>query len=77
MLRSIEQEKLFKPVNLVQFSRNIYFMAFLIDDEQGKPDGGHHRAYAHYLANKPLSCRIVNPKWIRRGTIDIRDLIYK
>lgn len=61
--RKIRLDEKFQRVNVVRV-RSEFYMAFLINDNDGKPDGGHHRAYAHYLENKALSVKIVDEKYI-------------
>jgi hypothetical protein len=60
----IKAGEMFQRVNVIQQSDSEFYMAFLINDEDGKPDGGHHRAYAHYLENKVLPVRIVEKQYI-------------
>lgn len=57
---------------------NNFYMAYLIEDETGKPDGGHHRAYAHYLEGKFLPVSIIDPKYIAfNSRINIKEIIMK
>ena len=78
MLESITNNFVFPPVKVVQVREKLYTLAFLINPEDGKPDGGHHRAYAHYCANKPLRCEIV-PEMHRasHAVIPIQEITYR
>ncbi len=61
LLEGIEQGDNFPPVSVVS-ARDFYYLDQLIFDRrfsQGKVlDGGHTRAYAHYILKKPLRCSI-------------------
>lgn len=41
-----------------------YYMACLFEDGTGRIDGGHHRAYAHFIQFEPLPVKIVNARYI-------------
>lgn len=76
--RKIREEFQFPRVNVIA-SGGDFYLAFLVDDRTWKPDGGHHRAYAHYLEQKPLSVRVVDRKYIACPPvwIPITDLILR
>lgn len=76
MLEAIARNCVFPSVKIVQVGVNCYAMAFLINPEDGKPDGGHHRAYAHYCANKLLRCEIVPARYkAHNATIPIQQMV--
>ena len=78
MRKFIQSGGLFPPVPVTTLTGHIYLMAFLIDDEQGKPDGGHHRAYSHYIEKKPLLCRLVDQNYTAyNSTVDVKDIVFK
>ena len=78
MLEAIAKNNLFPSVKIVRIGQDNYSMAFLINPEDGKPDGGHHRAFAHYRANKPLRCEVVPVKYrASHATIPIQDMVYR
>jgi hypothetical protein len=53
-----------------------YHIAFLIDSKTGRPDGGHHRAYSHFLEKKPLQVKIVSLRYQNcRSIIPVQNLI--
>ncbi len=55
-----------------------FYLTFLLDPAQGKPDGGHHRAFSFYLENEPLLCKKVsNEHKATYADIPIKDLRYK
>ena len=58
----IRKGQKFERVNLTQEGDNFYF-TFLVDDKTGRIDGGHHRAYAHFLEGRVLPVRIIDGKY--------------
>jgi uncharacterized ParB-like nuclease family protein len=77
MLEAIAHNAQFPPVKVVEINEENYSMCFLVDDETMKPDGGHHRAYAHYLADKKLKVKIVSRKYIHNIGINIREMTWR
>lgn len=78
LIEAISKDAVFPPVKVVRSGEKIFSLAFLIDSETGKPDGGHHRAYAHYLAGKKLRCEIVPFCYLAQNAkIAIQDLVYR
>ena len=78
MLEAIAKNIIFPPVRIIKIGQNNYSMAFLINPEDGKPDGGHHRAFAHYQADKPLRCEVVPVRYRAvHATIPIQDMVYR
>jgi hypothetical protein len=54
-----------------------YHIAFLTDPKNGKPDGGHHRAYAYFLEKRPLPVKIIPLCYQnRRSRIPIQDMTF-
>lgn len=75
--QKIREGKILPSVNVILQNNNFY-MAYLIEDETGKPDGGHHRAYAHYIEGKVLPARIIDKKYMAfNSRINIKDIIVK
>ena len=65
MVQAIEAgDNNFPPVPVKRFDYFTYALTHE-PDKIGNADGGHHRAVAHYIANKPLKCRLVeeNIRW--------------
>lgn len=73
--QKIREGQILPSVNVIRQNNNFY-MAYLIEDETGKPDGGHHRAYAHYIEGKVLPVRIIDEKYIAfNSRINIKEII--
>jgi len=64
MIKDIEVGNEFPPVPVYRIGENCYCLTPGLRDERGFVEGGHHRAVAHYIANKPLRCRLVYGKKI-------------
>jgi hypothetical protein len=61
MVQSIEVgDNDFPPVPVKRFDNTNYALTHQpVKGQRGKADGGHHRAVAHYIANRPLKCRLI------------------
>lgn len=57
MVNAIESGDNFPAVPVKKINENTYRLTMDRLYEWGRCDGGHHRAIAHYIANKPLLCR--------------------
>jgi len=79
MIKSIEAgDEDFPPVPVKKFNKSTYALTHQ-PDSTGKADGGHHRAVAHYIANKPLKCMLVEGKYKWKGfprTDEYRRLLF-
>lgn len=65
------------PIVPVVEDKGDFYMALLLD-EIGKIDGGHHRAYSHYLKGEPLYVLKIHYEHINPSSvINIRDIEYR
>lgn len=54
-----------------------YYLTPSIENFDGTPDGGHHRAVAHYLGGIPLRAKILSaggPPYTRNMQLHVRDM---
>lgn len=78
MVELLKKGHSFPPVKVVKLMEHVYHMAFLIDEKTGHPDGGHHRAYAHFVAEKPLNVEIIDKKYMfPYPYTNIRNLMFR
>ncbi len=74
-VKGIEMRDVFPSVPVVQISQNLYDLYRGCIDPNNL--GGHHRAVAHFIANRPLKCEVVSQHdWPDSGVrISIRDIL--
>lgn len=79
MLGSIMAGKEFPPVGVVKINDDTYSLTILINSETGGIDGGHHRAYAHFVAEEKLRCIIIPSKYqaFHKLQLTVRDMRFK
>ena len=77
IVRLLESGFRFPKVKILKINET----AYSLDDRpntysrSGNPPGGHHRAIAHFKANKPLECLIVGEREeLFSDAINIRDI---
>ncbi len=60
ILRGVDAGDSFDPLAVRRvLEREIYFLdATVVNANSGRPEGGHHRAYAHLLRKKPLPVHV-------------------
>lgn len=75
MLEGIMLKKEFSPVGVTKINEDTYSLTILTDQD-GYMDGGHHRAYSHYVAGEKLRCLLVPSKYraLHKPQITIRDI---
>jgi len=59
ILLGIEKNDEFPPVFVTTLNNKDFFLTYVFNPYLREFDGGHHRAKAHYLAKKPLKCKII------------------
>lgn len=80
LVRAIEQNTVFSPVPVFKFEGDYYLSYSTLTKSKDDPDwkltdGGHNRAVAHFIARKPLLCRLVDEKPGAQRKIPIQDIV--
>lgn len=79
LIKAIERNIVLPPVPVFEFEGNYYLSssAKIQISFGGKYlellDGGHHRAVAHFIAKKPLLCKLVNEELDTLKRLPIQD----